>query len=113
MPEMSLRKASLGSIGDQARGDGLARIPGLRRQTGQIASVDKPVLVFAFDTAVRGSSVSGARLRMIGLPGHPLCCTCNTVGRIEARFALCPLCGSAALLPQGGHEMRIKNMEVV
>ena len=50
---------------------------------------------------------------MIDLPGQALCYDCGKEVEIDDRFALCPLCGSAKLMPQGGDEMRIKDMEVI
>jgi hydrogenase nickel incorporation protein HypA/HybF len=50
---------------------------------------------------------------MIDLPGQALCYDCAQTVEIEDRLALCPLCGSGKLMPQGGDEMRIKDMEVL
>lgn len=113
MHEMSLCEGIRGIIADQARVHGFARVTVLRLEIGKLAGVEKSALAFAFDEVMRDSPAEGARLEMIDLPGRALCYGCDTVIEIEERFSVCPLCGSAKLLPQGGDEMRIKDMEVV
>lgn len=113
MHEMSLCEGIRGIIEDQARVHDFARITVLRLEIGKFAGVEKAALSFAFDVVMRGSPAEGARLEMIDLPGRALCYGCGKEVEIEDRFAVCPLCGSAKLMPQGGDEMRIKDMEVI
>ena len=49
---------------------------------------------------------------MIDLPGRALCYDCMTTVDIAERLDPCPLCGGGKLIPNGGDEMRIKDMEV-
>lgn len=113
MHEMSLAEGIRSIVQDQARAHGFARVTVLRLEIGRFAGVEKPALEFAFDVVMRGSPAEGARLEMIDLPGHALCYDCSKTVDIEHRLAPCPLCGGGKLIPQGGDEMRIKDMEVV
>jgi hydrogenase nickel incorporation protein HypA/HybF len=113
MHEMSLCEGLRGIISDQALVHGFARVTVLRLEIGKFAGVEKAALEFAFDVVMRGSPAEGARLEMIDLPGHAMCYGCGQEVEIEDRFALCPQCGSAKLMPQCGNEMRIKDMEVI
>lgn len=113
MHEMSLCEGIRSIIEDQARAHGFARVTLLRLEIGKFATVEKPALEFAFEVVMRGSPAEGARLEMIDLPGQALCYDCAETVEIEDRLALCPLCGSGKLMPQGGDEMRIKDMEVL
>ena len=113
MHEMSLCEGIREIILDQARTHAFARVTVLRVEIGKFAGVEKPALAFAFDVVMHGSPAEGARLEMIDLPGHALCYDCGQEVEIDDRFALCPLCGSGKLMPQGGDEMRIKDMEVI
>jgi hydrogenase nickel incorporation protein HypA/HybF len=113
MHEMSLCEGIRGIITDQALAHGFDRVTVLRLEIGKFAGVEKAALEFAFDVVMRGCPAEGARLEMIDLPGRALCYGCGQEVEIEERFAVCPLCGSAKLMPQGGDEMRIKDMEVI
>lgn len=113
MHEMSLCEGIRDIITDQARAHRFTRVTVLRLEIGKFAGVEKAALAFAFDVVMRGSPAEGARLEMIDLPGRARCHGCDTEVEIAERFSVCPLCGSARLMPQGGDEMRIKNLEVV
>ncbi len=113
MHELSLCEGIRSIIAEQARVHGFTCVTVLRVEIGRFAGVEKAALAFAFDEAMRGSEAEGARLEVIDLPGHALCYGCDRLVDIEERFSVCPLCGSAKLMPQGGDEMRIKDMEVI
>ena len=113
MHEMSLAEGIRSIVEDQARAHGFARVTVLRLEIGRFAGVEKPALDFAFDVVMRGSPAEGARLEMIDLPGQALCYDCARTVEIAHRLDPCPFCGGGKLIPQGGDEMRIKDMEVV
>ncbi len=113
MHEMSLAEGIRSIVLDQARSHGFARVTVLRLEIGRFAGVEKPALEFAFDVVMRGSPAEGARLEMIDLPGKALCYDCMKTVEIAARLDPCPLCGGGKLIPDGGDEMRIRDMEVV
>lgn len=113
MHEMSLCEGIRQIVEDQARAHGFARVTRLRLEIGRFAGVEKPALVFAFDVVMRGSPAEGAVLDMIDLPGRAMCFDCATAVEIDDRLAPCPLCGGGRLLPEGGDEMRIRDMEVI
>lgn len=113
MHEMSLAESIRTIILDQARAHGFARVTRLRLEIGRFAGVEKPALAFAFDVVMRGSPAEGARLEMIDLGGRAFCYDCGEEVAIDDRFDPCPLCGGGRLLPSGGDEMRIKDMEVL
>jgi hydrogenase nickel incorporation protein HypA/HybF len=113
MHEMSLCEGIRGVIEDQARAHSFARVTKLRLEIGRFAGVEKAALAFAFDVVMRGSPAEGAALEMDDLPGRALCYDCGQDVCLDDRFAPCPLCGGGRLMPSGGDEMRIKDMEVV
>ena len=112
MHEMSLAEGIRSIVIDQARAHGFARVNVLRLEIGRFAGVEKPALEFAFDVVMRGSPAEGARLEVIDLPGQALCYDCGKTVELADRLDPCPLCGGGKLIPQGGDEMRIKDMEV-
>lgn len=112
MHEMSIAEGIRSVVEDAARTHGFAQIARLRLEIGRFAGVEKRALEFAFDVVMRGSAAEGAVLEIIDLPGRALCYDCGETVEIAERLDPCPLCGGGRLLPQGGDEMRIKDMEV-
>ncbi|GAB4258341.1 MAG: hydrogenase maturation nickel metallochaperone HypA [Pararhodobacter sp.] len=113
MHEMSLCEGIRQVIEEQARANGVTRVRRVRLEIGRFAGVEKPALEFAFDVVMRGSVAEGAELVMLDLPGRALCYDCGKDVEIAHRLDPCPDCGSGRLMPTGGDEMRIKDLEVV
>lgn len=111
MHEMSLCEGIRGVIEDQAKAHDLRQIKSVRIEIGRFAGVEKDALAFAFDVVMRGSVAEGAVLEMIDLPGRAMCFDCGADVEIEDRLSPCPKCGSGKLMPTGGDEMRIKDLE--
>lgn len=112
MHEMSLCEGMRQVIEDQARAHSVARISRVRVEIGRFAGVEKGALHFAWDVVMRGSVAEGAELVTLDLPGRALCYDCMKEVEIEDRLDPCPDCGGGKLMPQGGDEMRIKDLEV-
>ena len=112
MHEMSLCEGMRRIITDQAQSHKVNRFKTVRVEIGKFAGVEKNALEFAFDVVMRGSPAEGAQLIMIDLPGRATCFDCAKEVEIEDRLAPCPLCGGGKLMPVGGDEMRIKDLEV-
>lgn len=113
MHEMSLVEGIRTIIHEHALSHGFTRVTVLRLEIGRFAGIERAALEFAFDVVMRGSPAEGARLEIIDLPGQAMCYDCVKPVQIADRFDPCPLCGGARLIPQGGTEMRIKDMEVL
>ena len=112
MHEMSLCEGMRGVIEDQARRHEVTKITRVRIEIGRFAGVEAKALHFAFDVVMRGSVAEGAELVTLDLPGRALCYDCMKEVEIEDRLDPCPTCGGGKLMPQGGDEMRIKDLEV-
>lgn len=112
MHEMSLCEGIRQAIEDQARTHGFARVTIVRLEIGRFAGVELAALAFAFDVAMQGSPAEGARLEVSELPGRAACFDCGLDVDLDDRLAPCPHCGGGRLLPIGGDEMRIKELEV-
>ncbi|MBW4984965.1 hydrogenase maturation nickel metallochaperone HypA [Mameliella sp. CS4] len=112
MHEMSLCEGIRRVIEDQARKHNVARIRRVRVEIGRFAGVETGALHFAFDVVMRGSVAEGAELVTLELPGRAMCYDCMKEVEIMDRLDPCPTCGGGKLMPQGGDEMRIKDLEV-
>jgi hydrogenase nickel incorporation protein HypA/HybF len=113
MHEMSLVEGMREILEDQARAHAVDRITRVRVEIGRFAGVEKPALEFAWDVVMRGSKAEGAELIMLDLPGRAMCFDCAHEVEIDDRLSPCPDCGGGKLLPTGGDEMRIKDLEAV
>ncbi|WP_407493075.1 hydrogenase maturation nickel metallochaperone HypA [Pseudooceanicola sp. MF1-13] len=113
MHEMSLCEGIRRVVDQASAADDISRVTRVRVEIGKFAGVEKKALSFAWDIVMRGSKAEGAELEMIDLPGRALCYDCVEEVEIEERLSPCPKCGGGKLLPQGGDEMQIKDMEVV
>jgi hydrogenase nickel incorporation protein HypA/HybF len=113
MHEMSLAEGIRQIIDAQADQHGFAQVTVLRLEIGRFAGVEKPALDFALEVVLRGSVAERARIEILDLPGRALCYDCGGVVAIMDRLDPCPDCGSGKLMPSGGDEMRIKDMEVL
>lgn len=113
MHEMSLCEGMREILEAQARAHGVARITRVRVEIGRFAGVEKRALEFAWEVVMRGSRAEGADLVMIDLPGRATCFDCGHAVEIEERLAPCPDCGGGRLMPTGGDEMRIRDLEAV
>lgn len=111
MHEMSLCEGIRDVIEEQARAHDVSKISRVRVEIGRFAGVEKPALSFAFEVVMRGSVAEGAALEMIDLPGKAMCFDCAKEVEIEDRLQPCPICGGGKLMPTGGDEMRIKDLE--
>jgi hydrogenase nickel incorporation protein HypA/HybF len=87
--------------------------PACASRSGALQGVEKPALEFAWDVVMRGSPAEGAELVMLDLPGRAMCFDCGADVEIEHRLDPCPTCGGGKLMPTGGEEMRIKDLEAV
>jgi hydrogenase nickel incorporation protein HypA/HybF len=113
MHEMSLCEGIRRVVDDAAAGPDVTRVTRVRLEIGRFAGVEKRALTFAWEVVMRGSKAEGAALEMIDLPGRALCFDCAETVEIADRLDPCPTCGGGRLVPEGGDEMRIKDMEVI
>lgn len=112
MHEMSLCEGIRRVVDRASASNDITRVTRVRVEIGQFAGVEKKALSFAWDVVMLGSKAEGAVLEMIDLPGTATCFDCVKTVEILDRFDPCPECGGGRLLPEGGDEMRIKDMEV-
>lgn len=112
MHEMALCEGIRRIVDRAAASPEIARVSTVRLEIGRFAGVEKKALSFAWEVVMRGSKAEGADLVMIDLPGKATCFDCMKTVEIADRLDPCPDCGGGRLLPEGGDEMRIKDMEV-
>ncbi|MFK8251903.1 hydrogenase maturation nickel metallochaperone HypA [Ancylobacter terrae] len=113
MHEMALCESLLASLRDAARDHGFTRVTRVRLAVGSFAGVEVEALRFGFDVVMRDSLAEGAELVVIDEPGTAWCFGCSETVPLASRLDACPRCGGERLRPNGGTDMRIKDLEVV
>ena len=112
MHEMSICEGIRRIVEDQARAHDARRVTRVRVEVGRFAGVETGALTFAWEVVMRGGPAEGAALEVLALPGRATCFDCAREVEIMDRLDPCPLCGGGKLLPLGGDELRIKDMEI-
>ena len=112
MHEASLAGGVLQLVEDTALRASFARVVSLRLEVGQLAGVDVGALRFALDSLAPGTLLDGAIIEIEEPPGQAWCEGCDQTVAIAQRGDACPACGGYRLQPNGGHELRVLDMQV-
>jgi hydrogenase nickel incorporation protein HypA/HybF len=113
MHELTLCAELLSTLEAAARTHGFSAVRRVRLEIGRFACVEPEALRFGFEALSRGGLADGAALEILRPPGRAECLDCGRMVTVERRLDPCPLCGGLALAPEGGDEMRIRDLEVV
>jgi hydrogenase nickel incorporation protein HypA/HybF len=112
MHEMSICESIVQIIEEEAKAKGYGRVRRLWLEIGPSAGIECEALRFSFDAVTRGTIAEHAALEIIETPLLAWCLPCGGGKQLEARFDLCPDCGSRQLQFSSGEELRIKQLEV-
>jgi hydrogenase nickel incorporation protein HypA/HybF len=83
----------------------------VRLEIGALSGVVVESLRFCFDVCTHGTTLQGARLEIVEVPGRARCRDCLRTVDLPDLVPLCA-CGSANVEIVTGSELRIKNVEV-
>ncbi len=112
MHEVSLAGGILRIVEQAAERERFSRLLRLRLEAGSLAGVDVRALRFALEALSAGTLLDGARIDIDSPMGRAWCMDCAANVAIEQRGNACPACGSYQLIPNGGTELRVVDMEV-
>lgn len=107
--ELALMESVVDAVLDQI---GDHEVAVVRLEIGQLAGVAVDAMRFCFDVCVKGTRLDGATLDVISLPGRARCRSCGGEHPMRSLIAACP-CGSFDRELITGHELRIKEVEVM
>ena len=107
MHELSLA-ASIVDLCAERAGD--ARVLRVRVEVGQLTAVLPDALRFAFNVCTESTSLQGAELDIIDIPGQAACETCGQRILMAEPYGLCACGGILQIV--SGEELRVKEMEV-
>jgi hydrogenase nickel incorporation protein HypA/HybF len=112
MHETSLAGGILRLVEEVQARERFARVSRLRLVAGALAGVELRALRFALEAIAPGTLLDGAEVEIEETPGQAYCLGCGETVPIASRLDDCPRCGSAALQPTGGTELRVVDLIV-
>ncbi|MEO9188462.1 MAG: hydrogenase maturation nickel metallochaperone HypA [Acetobacteraceae bacterium] len=107
MHEMSIATAIVDACAERAAG---VRVLRVRIEVGQLAAILTDSLRFCFDICAQGTTVEGAELEILEIPGQGACEDCGRTTALAMPFGRCACGGFARIV--AGEELRVKNMEL-
>ena len=113
MHELTLCEALLDLLDEEKAKRGFRALTRIKLEIGRFGCLDPDALVYAFEVTTRGGWLEGARIEVDRPPGRARCLDCGADVEVADRLADCPNCGGIRLLPTGGDEMRLVEMEIV
>lgn len=108
MHELSVTESVIGAVTEKM---GERRIQRVTLEIGKLSGVVAESVYFYFDMCTEGTTLEGAKLEILDIPGRARCRTCGAELELEDVIALCH-CGSADLEILGGEQLQIKEVEV-
>lgn len=88
-----------------------AKVKRLSLAIGQLSAIMPDAIRFCFDVCSKGTSVEGALLEIIELPGIGRCRLCGNTLALDVPFGVCS-CGSSDLDIIQGQELTVKELEL-
>ncbi len=108
MHELSITASVVETITERM---GEAKVVRVALEIGKLSGVVVDSVRFCFDLVTAGTTVQGARLEVIEIPGLARCSRCDCEVDMPNLLAICP-CGEIELEVLSGEELRIKEVEV-
>lgn len=112
MHEVSLCQRLIGILEAEGRAQGFGRVRVVRLEVGELSCVEPEALRFAFEASRGGTIAAGATLEIRTVPAGAWCVACGATRTVTRTLWRCPACGGDDLLPEGGSELRIADVEV-
>ncbi len=112
MHEVGITRNIIEIAEDHARRAGARKIRSLTVQIGSLSGVIPEAVEFCFEACSSGTLLEGARLIIDRVQGKGRCGECGAETDLDPQTFTCAACGSYALEPLGGNELRITELEV-
>jgi hydrogenase nickel incorporation protein HypA/HybF len=81
-------------------------------EIGELSSVVPESIEFCFEACSRDTSLEGARLTIIRVPGVGKCQECEKETPLSELYDACRNCGSNQVTIVAGEELRVREIEV-
>ena len=112
MHELSLCRALIDQLQQQAAVSGFSRVTQIWLEVGVLAAVVPEAIQFGFEAASHGTLAQGAQLHIIRLPAEAYCRACGVKTDTQQRYQPCPHCGEFQLEVVSGETLSVRELEV-
>jgi hydrogenase nickel incorporation protein HypA/HybF len=107
--EMSITQGIIDLCLEHAGG---RRIRSLIVEIGALSSVVPEAIEFCFEACSRGTTLEGASLVIVRVPGRGRCLECGQETPLAELYGECRQCGSSRVTILAGEELRVCEIEV-
>lgn len=108
MHELGITQNIVAIVNEYAKGSKVRRVV---VEIGQLSAIMPDAVQFCFDICTQRTTLAGATLEIIVIPGLAKCRQCGAEIPLEKPFGICG-CGSPHLDLITGEELKIKEIEV-
>lgn len=113
MHEVSIAMSLAEAVSERALQENVDKVNTVHVRIGAFAGVLPDALLFAWDIAVQGTVVEGARLLIENVPLVVFCPICDEAKTISGPAILqCPTCGTLTPTIVRGRELQLLSFEV-
>jgi hydrogenase nickel incorporation protein HypA/HybF len=81
-------------------------------EIGELSGVVYDAMEFAMESAIKGTLLDGAKIKIVAPPGMAECNSCKKEFRLANIFDACPDCGAYNPKVTGGKELRVKSLNI-
>jgi len=106
--ELSITESVVSAVSERLAGE---QVQVITLEVGRLSGVVADSIQFCFDLCIEGTSLQGATLDIIDIPGRAHCRSCDASFELTDQIPLCT-CGGTELDILSGQELRIKNVQV-
>lgn len=112
MHELSLAQGVIQLVEGALAREGNPRLKRVVVEVGALAGVELSALQFSLDALQPHSVLAGAVIDITQALGQAWCLDCAVNVSIASRLDCCPRCGGSWLQPNGGTEVRVRELTV-
>ena len=109
MHELAITQSIIAVVTEQI---GLSRVTRVAIEVGALTGVSPHAVRFCFDVCTKDTRLAGAALEIIEIAGHARCRDCAKERSLDDLVSWCA-CGSLNFDLLGGHELKVREVEVV
>ncbi len=111
MHELSIAMSMMDIVEENARAKGARKVIKVTVVVGKLSGVTGDALKFCFESLTEGTVAENAELSIEEPSATAYCATCDNDVEMERYDFFCPGCGDV-LVPQGGRELYVKELEI-
>lgn len=113
MHELSLVYGIVETVEQAAKEAGASSVVAVKLRVGALSGVDTAAVLFCYDLAADGTSLTGSRLDIEEVPAAIFCEPCGVVRILDGvQSFLCPVCGAPSGDLRQGRELEIVSVEL-